>query len=307
MLDKGCVVNSIYNYPTNLVFFTTPELLEIGDIPMTSLNEKPVRAEALKYYRRVADHYGLDIRQYQLVENIAGQDGKFVTHSVDSHGCRHEYLSKKVILSTGYYDVANKLNVPGEELPKVIHYYKEPHPYYNHDVLVVGAKNSAAIAALELHWSGARVTMAYRGAEIHRNVKYWIKPNIENRIKSAEILAFPNSRVLEIREDSVLLATPEGEKIIKNDFVFAMIGYRPDTEFLERHGIRFDPEKKRPNTDPDTLESDRKGMYLAGVLVAGMHTNEIFIENGRFHGRMIAEAIATALSGHDASAPMKLS
>jgi thioredoxin reductase (NADPH) len=295
MLDKGCVVNSIYNYPTNLVFFTTPELLEIGDIPMTSLNEKPVRAEALKYYRRVADHYGLDIRQYQLVENIAGQDGKFVMHSIDSHGCRHEYLSKKVILSTGYYDVANKLNVPGEELPKVIHYYKEPHPYYNHDVLVVGAKNSAAIAALELHWSGARVTMAYRGAEIHRNVKYWIKPNIENRIKSGEIPAFPNSRVLEIREDSVLLATPEGEKMIKNDFVFAMIGYRPDTEFLERHGIRFDPEKKRPNTDPDTLESDRKGMYLAGVLVAGMHTNEIFIENGRFHGRMIAEAIATAL------------
>jgi thioredoxin reductase (NADPH) len=295
MLDKGCVVNSIYHYPTNLVFFTTPELLEIGDIPMTSLNEKPVRAEALKYYRRVADHYRLDIRQYQLVDKISGSDGAFVTHSTDSHGCPHEYLSKKVILSTGYYDVPNKLNVPGEDLPKVIHYYKEPHPYYNHDVLVVGAKNSAAIAALELFWSGARVTMAFRGEGISPRVKYWIKPNIENRIKSNEIPAFKQSHVQEIYEDSVLLKTPDGEKTIKNDFVFAMVGYRPDTDFLEKHGIRFDPKAERPYTHPETLESDRKGMYLAGVLVAGMHTNEIFIENGRFHGKMIAEAIAKEL------------
>jgi thioredoxin reductase (NADPH) len=295
VIDKGCVVNSIYHYPTNLVFFTTPELLEIGDIPMTSLNEKPVRAEALKYYRRVADHYQLDIRQYQMVDNIVGEDGAFVVHSMDSHGCPHEYASKKVILSTGYYDVANKLNVPGEELPKVLHYYKEPHPYYNHDIMVIGAKNSAAIAALELHWSGARVTMVYRGEGIHKNVKYWIKPNIENRIKSGEIPAFPRSKVIEIREDSVLLATPDGEKIVKNDFVFAMVGYRPDLEFLERQGIRFDAEAARPYTDPETLESDRKGMYLAGVLVAGMHTNEIFIENGRFHGCKIAEAIAQDL------------
>jgi thioredoxin reductase (NADPH) len=297
MLDKGCVVNSIYNYPTNLVFFTTPELLEIGDIPMTSLNEKPVRAEGLKYYRRVADHYRLDIRQYQRVDNVSGEDGSFVTHSVDSIGCPHEYRSKKVILSTGYYDVANKLNVPGEELPKVIHYYKEPHPYYNHDVLVVGAKNSAAIAALELHWSGARVTMAFRSGGISEKVKYWIKPNIENRIKSGEIPAYPKSRVIEILPRSVRLETPDGEKTIQNDFVFAMVGYRPDTEFLERHGIRFDTETERPNTDPETLESDRKGMYLAGVLVAGMHTNEIFIENGRFHGCKIAEAIARELKG----------
>ena len=295
VIDKGCVVNSIYHYPTNLVFFTTPELLEIGDIPMTSLNEKPVRAEALKYYRRVADHYQLDIRQYQLVDNIAGDDGAFVTHSVDSHGCPHAYASKKVILSTGYYDVPNRLNVPGEDLRKVIHYYKEPHPYYNQDVMVVGAKNSAAIAALELHWSGARVTMVYRGEGISQRVKYWIKPNIENRIKSGEIPAFSRSKVVEIREDSVLLETPDGERTIKNDFVFAMVGYRPDLQFLERHGIRFDAKTERPYTDPETLESDRKGMYLAGVLVAGMHTNEIFIENGRFHGCKIAEAIAQDL------------
>jgi thioredoxin reductase (NADPH) len=294
MIDKGCVVNSLYHYPTNMVFFTTPELLEIGDIPMTSLNEKPVRTEALKYYRRVAEYYDLDIRQYQRVEKITGEDGAFVTHSVDSHGCAHQYESRKVILAMGYYDVPNKLNIPGEDLPKVIHYYKEAHPYYNHDVLVIGAKNSAAIAALELWWTGARVTLVHRGAEIHGNVKYWIKPNIENRIKNREIPAYFNSTVEEIREDSVRLSTPQGEVTLKNDFVFAMTGYRPDTEFLAAHGIEFDAETGRPNTNPETLESDRKGMYLAGVLVAGMHTNEIFIENGRFHGKTIAEAIAAA-------------
>jgi len=187
LIDKGCVVNSIYHYPSNMVFFTTPELLEIGDIPMTSLNDKPVRVEALKYYRRVADHYKLDIRQYERVEGIKGEDGAFSTYAVDAHGCPRTYESKKVILSMGYYDVPNKLNVPGENLPKVIHYYKEAHPYYNHDVLVVGAKNSAAIAALELWWTGARVTLIHRGEGIHSNVKYWIKPNIENRIKNGEI------------------------------------------------------------------------------------------------------------------------
>ena len=295
LIDKGCVVNSLYNYPTNMVFFTTPELLEIGDIPMTSLNEKPVRAEALKYYRRVADHYKLDIRQYVRVEKITGVDGAFVTHAVDAHECARQYASKKVILSMGYYDVPNRLNVPGEDLPKVIHYYKEAHPYYNHDVLVVGAKNSAAIAALELWWTGARVTLVHRGEGIHQNVKYWIKPNIENRIKNGEIPAHFRSSVFEIGETFVRLRTPDGEKQIRNDFVFAMTGYRPDLEFLEAHGIRFDAESGRPYTHPETLESDRKGMYLAGVLVAGMHTNEIFIENGRFHGGKIAEAIASLL------------
>ena len=295
LIDKGCVVNSLYNYPTNLVFFTTPELLEIGDIPMTSLNEKPVRAEALKYYRRVADHYDLDIRQYQRVDRVAGTDGAFVTHSTDAHGCPHQYASKKVIFATGYYDVPNLMNVPGEDLPKVVHYYKEPHPYYDHDVLIVGAKNSAVIAALDLWWSGARVTMVHRGGEIHKNVKYWLKPNIENRIKSGDIPMHFHSRVIEIRPASILLATPDGEREVKNDFVFAMTGYRPDVEFLEAHGIRFDAETKRPYTHAETLESDRKGIYLAGVIVAGMHTHEIFIENGRFHGKQIAEAIAGAL------------
>jgi len=295
LIDKGCVVNSLYNYPTNMVFFTTPELLEIGDIPMTSLNEKPVRGEALKYYRRVSEHYKLDIRQYQRVERVTGDDGAFVTHAVHAHHCPQTYASKKVIFAMGYYDVPIMLNVPGENLPKVIHYYKEAHPYYNHDVLVIGAKNSAAISALELWWTGARVTLVHRGEGIHKNVKYWIKPNIENRIKNGEIPAYFKSHVAEIREDSVRIVTPDGDRWIKNDFVFAMTGYKPDTDFLAAHGIVFDPTSERPNTNKDTLESDRKGIYLAGVLVAGMHTNEIFIENGRFHGKMIAEAIAAAL------------
>lgn len=290
IIDKGCVVNSLYNYPTHMTFFTTPELLEIGDIPMTSLNEKPTRTEALKYYRRVAEHYKLNIHQYEHVESIEGDDGHFTVHT--SNG---PYTAKKIIISTGYYDVPNMLNVPGEELPKVIHYYKEPHPYYDHDVLVVGAKNSAAIAALELYWTGARVTLVHRGPEIHRHVKYWIKPNIENRIKNGEIKGWFNTKVVEIRPKSVLLDTPEGMVEIANDFVMAMIGYSPDMTFLNATGIMLDPATQKPRTNPDTLESDRKGIYLAGVIVAGMHTNEIFIENGRFHGRQIAEAIAKQL------------
>ena len=295
LIDKGCVVNSIYHYPTNMVFFTTPELLEIGDIPMTSLNEKPGRTEALKYYRRVADHYKLDVRQYELVSRIEGPDGAFVVHSTDRAGCPRAYPARKVILSTGYYDLPNMLHVPGEELDKVIHYYREAHPYFNHDVLVVGAKNSAAISALELYWTGARVTLIHRGDCISRAVKYWIKPNIENRIKSGQIGAYFHSRILEIRQDAVRILTPDGERWIKNDFVFAMTGYHPDLDFLERNGIRLEPETERPRTNPETLESDRPGVHLAGVIVAGTHTNEIFIENGRFHGVQIAEAIAKSL------------
>jgi thioredoxin reductase (NADPH) len=292
VIDKGCVVNSLYNYPTHMTFFTTPELLEIGDLPMTSMYEKPTRTEALKYYRRVAEHYKLDIHQYERVDSIDGEDGAFVVPTTDHLGVTHCYKARKVIIATGYYDVPNLLNVPGEELGKVIHYYKEPHPYYNHDVLVVGAKNSAAIAALELYWTGARVTLVHRGSAIHKHVKYWIKPNIENRIKNGEIKAYFHSSVTEIRPGSVRLTTPAGELEIRNDFVFAMVGYSPDLTFLNANGIVLEPDTLKPRTDPTTLESDRKGVFLAGVIVAGMHTNEIFIENGRFHGRQIADAIA---------------
>jgi thioredoxin reductase (NADPH) len=291
LIEKGCVVNSLYNYPTHMVFFTTPELLEIGGLPMTSLNEKPGRTEALKYYRRVAEYYGLNIRQYERVLSVAGDNGGFHVET-----SKAAYRARKIVLATGYYDVPNMLNVPGEDLDKVIHYYKEPHPYYNHDVLVVGAKNSAAIAALELHWTGARVSMLHRGSKISDRVKYWIKPNIENRIKSGEITAYFNSRLIEIHPRSVEIETPEGRKTFKNDFVFAMTGYRPDLEFLESLGIRLEPASQKPRTNPETLESDRPGIFLAGVIVAGMHTNEIFIENGRFHGRQIAEAIADSLA-----------
>ncbi len=296
IIDKGCVVNSLYNYPTHMTFFTTPELLEIGDIPMTSLNEKPTRTEALKYYRRVAEHYKLNIHQYERVDAIDGEDGAFTVRTTDRLGLEHTYTARKIVIATGYYDVPNLLNVPGEDLPKVIHYYKEPHPYYNHDVIVVGAKNSAAIAALELYWTGARVTLIHRGPGMHKHVKYWIKPNIENRIKNGEIKAYFNSTLTAIRPDRVELSTPEGALSIKNDFVFAMTGYSPDLRFLNAAGIVFDPATLRPRTNPETLESDRKGVFLAGVIVAGMHTNEIFIENGRFHGRQIAVAIAAQLS-----------
>src|SRR5215471_14679165 len=195
LIEKGCVVNSLYHYPTHMVFFTTPELLEIGGIPMTSLNEKPGRTEALKYYRRVAEHYRLDIRQYEKVERLSGNDGAFQVFTTDRLGCSHAYRARKIVIATGYYDVPNTLGVPGEELDKVMHYYKEPHPYYNHDVIVIGAKNSAAIAALELHWTGARVTLVHRGEGISDRVKYWIRPNIENRIKCGEIRAYFHSRV----------------------------------------------------------------------------------------------------------------
>jgi thioredoxin reductase (NADPH) len=295
LIEKGCVVNSIYNYPTNLVFFTTPELLEIGDIPMTSLAEKPGRTEALKYYRRVADHYKLDIHQYERVSGISGSEGAFEICTTDRLDQPLVYGAKEIILATGYYDIPNLLGVPGEHLEKVLHYYKEAHAYYNQDVIVVGAKNSAAIAALELHWNQARVTLVHRGDAISDRVKYWIKPNIENRIKSGEIKAYFRSKILEIRPTTVVLATPDGKVTLKNDFVFALTGYSPDLPFLNSLGIALDPKTQRPRTNPETLESERPGIYLAGVIVAGMHTNEIFIENGRFHGKQIAEAIAKKL------------
>jgi thioredoxin reductase (NADPH) len=295
LIEKGCVVNSLYNYPTNLVFFTTPELLEIGNIPMTSLNEKPNRTEALKYYRRVADHYHLNIHQYERVDTADGSEGAFQVATTDRLGCRRKYTTRNVVLATGYYDVPNLLKVPGEDLPKVLHYYKEAHPYYGQDVAVIGAKNSAAIAALELHWTGARVTLIHHGAGISQNVKYWILPNIENRIKNGEITAFFHSHLLEILPDSIRIATPQGEVVLKNDFVFALTGYSPDLKFLNSLGITLEAATGRPRTNPATLESERSGIYLAGVIVAGMHTSEIFIENGRFHGKLIAESIASRI------------
>jgi thioredoxin reductase (NADPH) len=296
LVDKGCVCNSLFHYPSHMTFFTTPELLEIGNIPFSSPNQKPNRQEALEYYRKVAQHFRLDIRQYQHVERVEGAAGNFTVHCVDAAGRPHTYQTRALVIATGYYDRANYLGITGEDLPKVFHYYKDPHPYFDQDVLIIGGKNSAAIAALELWRHGARVTLVHRGAAIHKHVKYWILPDIENRIRHNEIHAHFQTTVEEIALDSVRLHTPEGELTLKNDFVFAMTGYHPDFKFLEALGIRLTGADRTPAFDPKTLESNVPGIYLAGVVVAGARTSEIFIENGRFHGAQIAAGLRQKLA-----------
>ena len=302
LVDKGCLCNSLYHYPSHMTFFTTPELLEIGNIPFPSPNPKPSRNEALQYYRQVAAHYRLDVRQYQTVERVTGSDGGFQVHVRDRFDRPGLIASRKLVVATGYYDLPNYLEIPGESLSKVMHYYDDPHPYSGLDVVVIGGKNSAAIAALELWRHGARVTLVHRGPDIHRHVKYWIKPDIENRIKAGEVTAYFESQVAEITPDTVLLETPSGKRILKNDFVFALIGYHPDFEFLESLGVRAEGVDRLPVCDPDCLESNVPGIYLAGVIVAGARTNEIFIENGRFHGQQIARDLANKRSRDTESA-----
>jgi len=296
-VDKGCLCNSLYNYPTNMTFFTTPELLEIGDVPFVSAQQKPSRLEALEYYRKVAEFYRLDVRQYHTVASIEGTDGAFLVHCTDRLSRPTQFLARKLVVASGYYDLPNRMNVPGEEMEKVTHYYREPHPFYGSDVVVVGAKNSAAIAALELWRHGARVTLVHRGAAISSNVKYWIKPDIENRIKNHEIAARFNTTVREITADAVLLSTPQGELRIKNDFVLALTGYHPDFSFLRSLGVEITEAACKPVVNLQTLESNVAGIYLAGVIIAGMNTNEIFIENGRFHGLQIARDLLRKLGG----------
>jgi len=299
LVDKGCICNSLFHYPSHMTFFTTSELLEIGNIPFPSPNAKPTRNEALEYYRQVAAHYKLDVRQYHCVERISGSDGSFTAHAIDRFGRPVDLRARKLAIAIGYYDLPNRMEVPGESLSKVLHYYNDPHPYFDLDVAVIGGKNSAAIAALELWRHGARVTMIHRGAGIHSHVKYWIKPDIENRIKNGEIKAFFSTRVAEIAPDALVLDTPTGRESIANDFVFAMTGYHPDFAFLEQLGIRFEGKDRLPVCNPETLESNVPGIYLAGVIVAGSRTNEIFIENGRFHGRQIAASLAAQLKPGD--------
>jgi thioredoxin reductase (NADPH) len=288
-IDKGCLCNSLYHYPTHMTFFTTPELLEIGDIPFVCSHPKPSRQEALEYYRKVAEFYHLEVLQYHAVTGVEGSDGAFVVHCTGPNGRPVELRARKLVIAIGYYDLPNMLSVPGEDLPKVSHYYHDPHPYFNSDVVIVGARNSGAIAALELWRHGARVTLVHRGAGIDSKVKYWIKPDIENRIKNGEIAACFHSSVREITADSVLLSTPEGERRLKNDFVLALTGYHPDFAFLRSLGIELSRQpSSKPMVDANTLESNVSGIYLAGVIIAGTNTSEIFIENGRYHGRQIA-------------------
>ena len=299
LVDKGCVCNSLFHYPAHMTFFTTSERLEIGGIPFPSPNAKPTRGEALEYYRQVAAYYRLNVRQYHRVESVTGADGAFTVHTVDRFGRPGTMEARKLAISTGYYDLPNWMDIPGEALSKVHHYYVDPHPYFGMNVVVIGGKNSAAIAALELWRSGARVTLVYRGPGITPNVKYWIKPDIENRIKDGEIKAYFSTEVVEITPDAVVVDTPAGRETLANDFVFAMTGYHPDFGFLERLGVRFEGEDRLPVCDPETLESNVPGIYLAGVIVAGARTSEIFIENGRFHGRQIAKSLVSKMKSGD--------
>jgi len=279
-----------------MTFFTTPELLEIGNMPFSSPNQKPTRSEALEYYRKVAEHYKLEVRQYHTVDTVSGSDGAFTVATTDRFGRRLDLTARKLVVATGYYDLPNYLEIPGEDLPKVRHYYDEPHPFFGLDVVVIGGKNSAAIAALDLWRHGARVTLVHRGDAMHRHVKYWILPDINNRIKNGEVTAYFSSNITKIAEDTVELETPKGSVTLHNDFVFALTGYHPDFSFIERLGVQLDAENDRcPVCNTKTLESNVPGIYLAGVIVAGERTNEIFIENGRFHGHQIAEDLKRKL------------
>jgi bacillithiol disulfide reductase len=291
VIDKGCLCNSIYHYPVNMVFFTTPELLEIGDLPMVCGGEKPTRNEALKYYRKATEHYALELRLFERVLCVEGHEGAFTVVTQTDSGTEERYHAKHVVVATGYYDLPNEMGVPGEHLPHVSHYYTEPHSYWNQDVAVLGGKNSAVEAALDLWRNGARVTLLVRGAGLGTSIKYWVKPDIENRIKAGQIQAVFQARIQEFVRDGLLLENGNEARLVGAKQVFALTGYHPDYEFIESLGVKLDADSRRPRLNPDTLESNVKGIYLAGVVVAGKNTNEIFIENGRFHGKQIVEAM----------------
>jgi thioredoxin reductase (NADPH) len=296
IVEKGCLVNSIFSYPANMTFFTNRERLEIGDIPFSSINVKPTRAEALEYYRRVADYYQLPIRYGEKVLEIGGSDGEFRVETENRDRKRQTYAARKVVIASGYYDLPNRMGIPGEDLPKVSHYAVEGHPFYGRKVAVIGAANSAAVTSLDLFRHGAEVTLICREPELSRHIKYWIRPDLENRIKEKSIQALLGTLVKEISEDWILLESANGERQkLKNDFVFALTGYHPDIDLLRRAGVKVDPESYRPQCNPKTLESNVPGLYLAGVVISGRHTNEIFIENGRFHGKTIIADIKKKL------------
>ena len=291
VIDKGALCNSIYHYPANMVFFTTPELLEIGDLPLVCAAEKPTRVEALKYYRKAAEHYGLELRLYEQVTGLAGGDGNFVVSTKTERGEQRSYHSSKAVVATGYYDLPNQLGVPGENLPHVSHYYTEPHEFWKQDVVVVGGKNSAAEAALDLWRNGARVTMVHRKAELGSTIKYWVRPDIQNRINAGQIPMHFESELREITPDEVVIENSAGKQYLPAKQAFLLTGYHPDFEFIESLGVKLDAVSKKPTMDPKTHESNIPGLYLAGVVIGGRHTSEIFIENGRFHGKQIIQAL----------------
>ncbi len=289
ILEKGVLVNTIYSFPTNMTFFSTSKKLEIGDIPFISHTEKPTRREALEYYRRLVYHYKLNIAYKQKVVQVEKQDdGRFTLSTTDTH-----YNTDNIVIATGFYDNPRKLAVPGADLPKVKHYYDDPHPYIDMNILVLGGANSACDVALETWAHGANVTMAIRKPELYPKVKYWILPNIQNRIKEGSIQAHFNTAVTEITETTATLATPEGALELENDFVLAMIGYTPDFSLLDQLGISYEDESQRiPAFDPESCETTVSGVFVAGVLNGGYKTSSLFIENTRDHGEKIMKSIS---------------
>jgi thioredoxin reductase (NADPH) len=310
ILEKGCLVNSIYHYPVDMQFFSTSDKIEIGNVPFVSHDRKPTRREALEYYRRVKEHWGLNVKTYERVEGIE-QMSKLADEQIsetltakpetpNSNPKAFKVISEKavytadyVIVATGFYDQANMLGVPGEDLAKVKHFYDEPHPYLDQKVLVVGAANSAIDVALETWRKGSEVTLVHRGPEVGSRVKYWVRPDIDNRIKEGSIKAYFNSQVIEIRDKEVDLQTPQGKVTLENDFVLAMTGYHPDFSWLERLGIQLsDDDLKIPVRDPDTFETPIPNLYIAGTVCGGMQTNKWFIENSIEHAEVILQDIA---------------
>ena len=287
VIEKGNIVNAIYNYPTHQTFFSTSERLAIGDVPFIIEERKPKRNKALVYYREVVRLKNIQVNRFETVRKV-DKDGETFTVSTD----KEVYKTPYVVIATGYYDQPNYMNIPGEELPKVHHYFKEAHEFFDTDVLVIGGKNSAIDAALELNKAGAHVTVVYRGSEYSSSIKPWVLPEFEGVVRNGEVAMHFNTKVKEIREHEVVLDRNGQEEVLKNDFVFAMTGYHPDHAFIRQMGVTIDEETGRPYYKPETMETNVEGLFIAGVIAAGNNANEIFIENGRFHGECIANAIA---------------
>ncbi len=287
ILEKGPIVNSLYNYPTNMQFFSSSEKLEIDEIPFISNEAKPKRSEALEYYRRIVTSNKLNLHLFENVTNVEKVNSLFeITTSKDT------YKGINVIIATGFYDIPNKLNIPGENLTKVSHYYNDPHFYAQQKIAVIGASNSAIDAALECYRKGAEVSLIIRGSEVGQRVKYWVRPDIINRIEEGSIKVFYNATLKEIKPQEIIINTPDGLTTIKNDFVLALIGYKPNFKFLEQLGITLsDDDKKLPTYDPNTMETNIANLYLAGVICGGMETHKWFIENSRIHAKMIVASI----------------
>jgi thioredoxin reductase (NADPH) len=288
VLDKGCITNSILGFPSHMVFFTTPELLEIGGMPLVSEREKPSRNEALKYYRKVVQAFGLKVHQYEEVQRIRQASA----HQFELQTSLGSYAANNVVLATGYYDNPNLLGIPGEDLPHVSHYYTEPYSFYDRDVVIIGGRNSAAEAALDLFRGGARVTLVHRGAEMGSTLKYWVRPDIENRFKAGEVKAHFNTLVSRITPSTVEVVQQGTPITLQAQQVFVLTGYHSSTKFFEQLGVKWDSDTLRPQYNPETFETNVPGVYLAGSIVGGRFNAEVFIENGRFHGETVVKAIA---------------